>query len=614
MVFCDGNTCEDQCEPHAHFQVDAGGGESITLWGPEGDDGGRTIIDQVWLPPLRADVSFGRFPDGAGPAPVPIEETFDHFVFSAVGETSFGNCISIPGTACGVTCLPLAEGEDPPRRRFCEGAENAGPGNLEPRVSRLDHSTNAPSANEDVEFTVEVRDDKLPIPGNIVSVRIEYRVDGGESQFATLEYLDNVGVIPDISGLEPGDPDFPLEPLDRRTLWRGTIPGQPAGSRVQFILRVEDKEGLESTRPRNLCDFGVGPCGRDFGSPEDPGFGNDDECTIDPLSTSCEGRLTGVRFVSCDAWFSYVSGYSPRAELDGLVINEVVAVQSSVEQDPTSDPGSSHCQGPNPPNYCCFGTDGEPAPLGCGFEDYAELYNASDSEIDLSGLWLANSYFQPRGWQFPPGSTMAPGSYCTVWLDNDGGECPDPDLSLDERPCFWECPDPNDPAVGRYHASFTLDGSGDQLFLFDDAANDHGLVHGVEFVDQVVDEGLALCPNGERTGQFVATDTPTFEAENDVSSGCGGEESFRRGDATADGGIDLSDGVSILNWLFLGGPQPPCQDAADTNDSGGIDLSDAVSILNFLFLGGVEPAPPGPTDPGVDPTPDDLPPCVYDAA
>ena len=61
---------------------------------------------------------------------------------------------------------------------------------------------------------------------------------------------------------------------------------------------------------------------------------------------------------------------------------------------------------------------------------------------------------------------------------------------------------------------------------------------------------------------------------------------FVRGDATNDGVIDISDGVSVLVFLFGGGPEPTCADTADSNDSGEVDLSDAIYVFSFLFLGG----------------------------
>ena len=42
--------------------------------------------------------------------------------------------------------------------------------------------------------------------------------------------------------------------------------------------------------------------------------------------------------------------------------------------------------------------------------------------------------------------------------------------------------------------------------------------------------------------------------------------SFLRGDGNDDGTIDLTDAITILNYLFLGGVVPGCLDAADADD------------------------------------------------
>lgn len=72
------------------------------------------------------------------------------------------------------------------------------------------------------------------------------------------------------------------------------------------------------------------------------------------------------------------------------------------------------------------------------------------------------------------------------------------------------------------------------------------------------------------------------------------EREFRRGDANDDGGVDVSDPVSLLRWLFLGSAAPGCRDAADFDGDGEHDISDAIYGLHFLFLGGPPPPSPGP--------------------
>jgi hypothetical protein len=80
----------------------------------------------------------------------------------------------------------------------------------------------------------------------------------------------------------------------------------------------------------------------------------------------------------------------------------------------------------------------------------------------------------------------------------------------------------------------------------------------------------------------------------------------RRGDAQADGVVNLTDVVTVLDYLFRNGPSLPCSDAADANDDGAVDVSDAVALLFHLFAS-QGPLPPPSTSCGMDPTDDDLP-------
>jgi len=82
-------------------------------------------------------------------------------------------------------------------------------------------------------------------------------------------------------------------------------------------------------------------------------------------------------------------------------------------------------------------------------------------------------------------------------------------------------------------------------------------------------------------------------------------EAFFRGDANADGEVNIADAVSIFGFLFQGGGRPGCLDAADTNDDGFVDISDGIRILLYLFASGLEPPDPGGESCGIDPTDDD---------
>jgi hypothetical protein len=85
--------------------------------------------------------------------------------------------------------------------------------------------------------------------------------------------------------------------------------------------------------------------------------------------------------------------------------------------------------------------------------------------------------------------------------------------------------------------------------------------------------------------------------------------------------VDVSDAAALLSYLFAEGEQaffPPCLDACDCNDDGEVGVDDAVCIVKYYFEQGAVPPLPGPgldfsgpgdptpTEPGPDPTEDDL--------
>ena len=68
---------------------------------------------------------------------------------------------------------------------------------------------------------------------------------------------------------------------------------------------------------------------------------------------------------------------------------------------------------------------------------------------------------------------------------------------------------------------------------------------------------------------------------------------FTRGDANADGTVDISDAVSILLYLFSGDPIASLP-ATDVNDDSATDITDVIFLLDYLFRGGSPPPEPFP--------------------
>lgn len=582
IVFCDGNLTQDACEPHANFNINSDGSEPISLWGPVGEDGKRQLLDQVWLPPLPADVSFGRFPDGAGAAPVPLDKVMETFFFHPPDTSTLGSCVQLL-TPCGGGF----------KKRFCRGSPNTPGGNLKPHVDMFSHSTNNPSSGQGVKFVVKVEDEKEPTPPNITKVQILYRVNGGAENAVNMQY-DSVKGIQQADLVDTMGHVIGPNPFQIWTLWNGEIPAQLPGSRVEFYFRVEDKEGASHTSPIPLCAEGIGPCDLDFGGPG---------CDLDPNDKTCKTpELVGQRYITCDKPFTYTTGYTPRGDFVNVVINEVVPRQDGLLKDTTEpdfdpaegkpcDPDKDMCPGSNP--ECCKSR-----------EDFLELHNTSSTvTVDLSGSWLSDHPFNPHRWQFPQGSSLGPGEYLIVWLDNDGGKCPDP--LEPNKPCFWECPDPTNPAVGSFHTNFAINADQDEIFLFDDEAHKFGILHGVEFTGLTLNHSLSLVPDGDRNGCWLDSASPTPSAPNTGSCA----PKFIRGDSKSDCDVGITDAIFTLNFLFSGGGPPPCPDSADADDNGRMELTDAIFTLGYLFRGTRPPPPPGPNSAGEDPTPDSMGPC-----
>ena len=72
---------------------------------------------------------------------------------------------------------------------------------------------------------------------------------------------------------------------------------------------------------------------------------------------------------------------------------------------------------------------------------------------------------------------------------------------------------------------------------------------------------------------------------------------YQNGDANADGTVDITDVIRLVDWLYRGGPAPRpmfCEPSArfdngDLNGDTQIDLTDLVFLVNHLYSGG--PAP-----------------------
>lgn len=125
-------------------------------------------------------------------------------------------------------------------------------------------------------------------------------------------------------------------------------------------------------------------------------------------------------------------------------------------------------------------------------DDWIELYNTTNSAIDLSAMYLSDDPANPTQWQFPFGTSINAHGYLIVWCDND-------------------------PEQAGLHTNFKLSSSGENLVFSNGTTNYDQVVFGI----QTQDVSYLRCPDAANFDYG----TPTFNATNNCFLGLNDLES-----------------------------------------------------------------------------------------
>ena len=117
------------------------------------------------------------------------------------------------------------------------------------------------------------------------------------------------------------------------------------------------------------------------------------------------------------------------------------------------------------------------------FDDWIELRNLTDAEVDLAGLYLTDDPTNPRKWAFPVGAKIPAGGYLMIWADENASE------------------------TAGLHANFKLEKSGEQVLLIDTDANLNAVLDAVTFGAQQSDRSWGRSP-GDAAKFVLAQPTP----------------------------------------------------------------------------------------------------------
>lgn len=147
--------------------------------------------------------------------------------------------------------------------------------------------------------------------------------------------------------------------------------------------------------------------------------------------------------------------YDPNLDINNIVINEVMPKNTQYGQDQNGQ-----------------------------FDDWIELYNLSNKDINISGFYLNDGKKNLTKWKLPDNTILQKNGYLIVWADGDSTT-----------------------QVGL-HTNYKLSALGENITL---VSPDLEIVDLVEYPEAVLHQSYARMPNG--TGDLVWT-TPTWNAEN----------------------------------------------------------------------------------------------------
>jgi len=117
------------------------------------------------------------------------------------------------------------------------------------------------------------------------------------------------------------------------------------------------------------------------------------------------------------------------------------------------------------------------------YDDWIELYNNSNLDIDLSGYFLSDNSEDIMSWQIPAGTVISANGYLMIWADKDEEQ-------------------------EGLHANFKLSAAAESIILSD---SDGSILDEVSYADQTTDISYGRFPNG--TGDLQVMN-PTFGLEN----------------------------------------------------------------------------------------------------
>ena len=116
------------------------------------------------------------------------------------------------------------------------------------------------------------------------------------------------------------------------------------------------------------------------------------------------------------------------------------------------------------------------------YDDWIELYNPSDSTVNLGGMFLSDDLNDPQKWQIPA-VTIAKGGFLLIWADQDEND-------------------------GQLHANLNLNSDAEAVGLFELDENGIRTIDAIQFFRMETDVSYGRRPDGGPNFESFMTPTP----------------------------------------------------------------------------------------------------------
>ena len=129
------------------------------------------------------------------------------------------------------------------------------------------------------------------------------------------------------------------------------------------------------------------------------------------------------------------------------------------------------------------------------YDDWIELYNATDNPIELEGLFLSDDLSDPTKWVLPA-ITISPRGYVLIWADRDEN-------------------------AGELHANFSLSANSESVGLFESRNAGTKLIDSLEFPLLDADVSYGRIPDGGPVLEKLNSPTPGLPNVGDFETPAG---------------------------------------------------------------------------------------------